>query len=214
MKLKICVVLFTALFVNGAGLATAQDGSIEADKMMVLKPAETRLAELSKALNLTKTQKTKIKAILKNVDASVRKRVADGNAKILAVLDEEQSEDFVGIEGNGSCNTQSSRPQLMGPQGGMNGTERMGQQGPKKGMGQKGGNPPGGMPGAEQRDMQGMDPQNIQKMLQQGMVQKDMNPAGGGKAPMKNKKCGDGVCDQKEQANPQLCPQDCEEEEE
>lgn len=212
MKLKIIAALFMALFINSAGVATAQDGSIEADKMMVLKPAETRLAELSKALNLTKTQKNKIRAILKNVDASVRKKVEDGNAKIIAVLDEEQAGDFVGIEGNGSCNTQSSRPQLMGPQGNMSGAKRTGPQG----MGQKGGKPQDGMPGAEGMGMQGIDQQALikQALEQQGMGQQGGKQPGGGKSPMKNKKCGDGVCDQKEQANPQLCPRDCAEEEE
>lgn len=192
MKFKLRAFFLALVAVCFAWLAPAQDGAIAADKTLVLRPATERLAVISGALSLTKSQKEKIRAILEEVNAAVRKKIESGNAKIIAVLDEEQGENFAGIEEEGNCGAQAARPaQRLRPAGSFSGQEKRGQSGEgRQGKGQQGGS-------------------------RQGAGQGRMGQSGGnnnmedGMAPKPKGKCGDGICGVMERNNPDLCPEDC-----
>lgn len=182
MEKRICAVAAFLLF--GCAGAQAQDAGkadLPADGTAVyLRSPEERLSRLASFLELDKRRKDKMRRILKQVDAAVRRDIADGNKKIRALLDDDDKEKFDGLRDDteGAPQSPQTRHRLVttphrdseggrGPGGGGRGQGR-------GGSGQRGGGR--GMGGSGQGGARG--------------------------------RCGDGLCDEVEKMG-DMCPQDC-----
>jgi len=224
-------VALTFLLAAPLPLLAASKTPAPSKKAVRLDPPAQRLSQLEKAVGLSEEQMTDIKSILEATDRDVRKAMEAGNQRIREALDDDQGASFDGFlkEEERRASQTAGRPRApearkrlvpmseweseengrkqggqggmmeeggqeggqggRGGQGGMRGQGQGGMQGGQGGM--RGG--PGGGPGGGMGGQGGMHGQGGQ----------------GGMGP-KNKKCGDGVCDEVEQTRG-VCPSDCQE---
>lgn len=197
---------FIFLLLSGISVVRAQEEeSIDqsegrASAAVYLRPADERLDRLDSALNLSPSRKAKVRRILAEVDAGVRRKIADGNQKIRALLSDEEKAAFDGLRDDTEGAPQSAQPSrrlapMSPPDGGRGRGQGGGGQGMKGGAGGRGGR--GGRGG--QGGGSGGQP------MQGG----GQSQGGGGQLQGDGShRCGDGVCDQVEKTTGR-CPQDC-----
>lgn len=151
--------------------------------------ARERLRRLARELRLSDGQEALVLAVMEETDAAVWDLENDERKNIRESLSESQRRIFDNLDLQVPSSTRK-RPstQRLTPVPGFGQTQGGGSRGGSRG-GPGGGMPGGGMPGAQSPGRQ--------------------DPGFGNLNTPRRNPCGDGVCDEFEQAHPNACPTDC-----
>ena len=103
--------LFLLLGCAAAGHAQEErQERAESKPTVYLRSPEDRLGRLSSTLNLGRSRQAKVRRILEEVDAGVRRTISAGNKKIRALLREEEVEAFDQLRDDAEGGPQSRQP--------------------------------------------------------------------------------------------------------
>jgi hypothetical protein len=146
---KTIAVSFVLLLSFAAGPAASQDPDDSAQEQtpVYLRPPEERLAKITAAIKLGRSRQAKVRRVLEDVDAAVRRKVAEGRKKVRALLTAEEQEVFDEL-----ADDTTKLPQNFQQRRFMPGTSQGGQGQQRMGGGQQGAGSSGqqGMGGGQQ----------------------------------------------------------------